>query len=784
MLKLVKAHFHKDKAVLLAFLMILIVASMLLHTSLMVAYYDSMYEEKLDNQGVSDSMFFCLGDEDKINDTLNDMDYVDSSYLVDIIIPDMVTLSVNGAKDKDIEGMFFVDEENEAVYQNLHYVEKDDSIEGPSICLNVYTAYAEGIRAGDKIKVFNKELGSYELTVKGIYEDLFCGQMYSYYSTIVDKETYGKLSGRSESVSGTAMPFQMQFLCVKFKAGEDISIKTTLLQDEFAKAGMYCRGYDKVLAKAGYTGISNIIAAFMASFSVIIMIITFIMIIFTVNTNINRDIRNIGALRAVGFTIPQVRTSLMAEYSLVAAVACLTGITGSYFIFPVLENLALKQLTGLVWEGGFHPAMSLPVLAGVIAVMLAVTFAATHLIRNIHPATALRFGLESHSFRKNYLPLDKTTGGINILLALKSTLQNKGQNLIIAGVILAVSYLTAFSTILFYNTRVDITRFQRLLQGDAPDAYVNIKYDSPEEMYDIIDRIQAMDAVTEAYGLANTDAHSGDYNCFLLYSNKPQYVYCGVYEGEMALEANEAVVGGLLAGKQGLGVGDEIKIKYMDREESFLITGLQQAVYSMGERIYITDEGFKRFDAEPKYTYVRVRINDATEANVDKFLEDAKDLLGDNCTSTENYYHTQRSTDNVPVFAVSLVILILICLNIFTVLIVIRLLLKTVFIKREKEFGIKKAVGFTSGQLRIQLALSLIPVSIAGSVLGGICACLTTNRLFDLIFSSYGIKNSDLLINPVVVPVTLLIVTVLVFIVSFVMSGRMRKVSAYQLISE
>ena len=95
MLKLVKAHFHKDKAVLLAFLMILIVASMLLHTSLMVAYYDSMYEEKLDNQGVSDSMFFCLGDEDKINDTLNDMDYVDSSYLVDIIIPDIVTLSIH-----------------------------------------------------------------------------------------------------------------------------------------------------------------------------------------------------------------------------------------------------------------------------------------------------------------------------------------------------------------------------------------------------------------------------------------------------------------------------------------------------------------------------------------------------------------------------------------------------------------------------------------------------------------------------------------------------------------
>ncbi len=784
MLKLVKAHFHKDKAVLLAFLLILTVASMLLHTSLMVARYDSMYEDKLEQQGVSDSLFFCLGDEDEINDAINDMDYVDSSYLVDIIIPDMVTLSVNGGKDTEIEGLFFVDEENEAVYQKLHYVEKDDSITGPSICINVYTAYAEGIRVGDKLKVSNKDAGSYELTVKGIYEDLFCGQMYSYYSTIIDHGTYETLSDETESISSVTMPFQMQFLCVKFKAGEDISIKTTALQDEFTKAGMYCRGYDKVLAKAGYTGISNIVAAFMASFSVIIMIIAFIMIIFTVNTNINRDIRNIGALRAVGFTISQVRTSLMVEYSLVAAVACLIGVTGSYLVFPVLENLALKQLTGLVWEGGFHPFMSLPLFAGMIAVMLIVTFVATHLIRNIHPATALRFGLESHSFKKNYLPLDKTNGSLNGLLALKSTLQNKGQNIIVAGVILAVSYLTAFSSILFYNTRIDITNFQRLLQGDAPDAYVNITYDTPEEMYDIIDKIQSMDVVTEAYGLTNADAHSGDYNCYLLYSTNPQYVYCGVYEGEMAIEANEAIVGGLLAERQGLGIGDEIKVKYMDKEVSFLITGLQQAVYSMGERIYISEEGFRRLDGEPKYSYVRVRIEDATEERVDKFLEDAEKLLGDNCTSTENYYHTQRSTDNVPVFAVSLVILILIILNIFTVLVVIRLLLKTVFIKREKEFGIKKAVGFTSRQLRIQLALSLIPISIIGSVLGGIAACLTTNKLFDLIFSSYGIKNSDLLINPGVIPVTILLVTILVFVISFIMSGRMKKVSAYQLISE
>ncbi len=222
----------------------------------------------------------------------------------------------------------------------------------------------------------------------------------------------------------------------------------------------------------------------------------------------------------------------------------------------------------------------------------------------------------------------------------------------------------------------------------------------------------------------------------------------------------------------------------MDKEESFLITGLQQAVYGFGERIYISDEGFRRLGGEPQYTYIRVRIEDPSEAAVDEFLERAKTLLGDNCTSTENYYRYQRSTDNVPVFAVALVVLVLIVLNIITVAIVIRLLLKTVFIKREKEFGIKKAVGFTSRQLRVQLALSLVPVTLIGSVSGAVLSCFTTNRLFDLVFGSYGIRNSDLTVNPLVIPVTILIVTLMVFVISFVMTGKMKKISAYKLISE
>ena len=129
----------------------------------------------------------------------------------------------------------------------------------------------------------------------------------------------------------------------------------------------------------------------------------------------------------------------------------------------------------------------------------AVVFLATARIKKLHPATALRFGLASNSFRKNHLPLSETKGSLNLLMGLKSSLQNMNQNLIIFGILAAVSFMTVFSGVLFYNTRIDMTDFQTMLQGDSPDAYIYITYKDDEELNEIIEIIGSMDEVTEVY---------------------------------------------------------------------------------------------------------------------------------------------------------------------------------------------------------------------------------------------------------------------------------------------
>jgi ABC-type antimicrobial peptide transport system permease subunit len=128
--------------------------------------------------------------------------------------------------------------------------------------------------------------------------------------------------------------------------------------------------------------------------------------------------------------------------------------------------------------------------------------------------------------------------------------------------------------------------------------------------------------------------------------------------------------------------------------------------------------------------------------------------------------------------------MIMVGLNVAIILLVVKILLKTLFIKKEKEFGIKKAVGFTSRQLKLQLSLSLLPVTLIASVLGALLGFVLVNPLMTAILSGFGMHKIDFIVFPVLILLTIVLIGVLVFAMTYVMSGSIKKVSAYELISE
>ena len=291
-----------------------------------------------------------------------------------------------------------------------------------------------------------------------------------------------------------------------------------------------------------------------------------------------------------------------------------------------------------------------------------------------------------------------------------------------------------------------------------------------------------VDGVSEAYGLYSVEATVDGADVTLIYVTDPDYVYCGVYEGKIMREDNEVVIGSSVAESLGVGIGDEITVEYGENSRRYLITGLQQSV--MNTRIYMTDKAAQALGVDTRYKLLRVRVADATDKRVEEVLSRIDSLDDAAITETKNYYREQRSSENVPVYAVGFIVLIMIILSIATVLLVIRLLLKTVFIRKEREFGIKKAVGFTSSQLRYQLALALMPTTIIAAIAGSLLGYVLLNPLFTMILGGYGVKNADLLLQPLMIPISAVAVTAMVFVFSFAMSGKMKRLSSYKLIQE
>ena len=83
-----------------------------------------------------------------------------------------------------------------------------------------------------------------------------------------------------------------------------------------------------------------------------------------------------------------------------------------------------------------------------------------------------------------------------------------------------------------------------------------------------------------------------------------------------------------------------------------------------------------------------------------------------------------------------------------------------------------------------KIKLGLFPKVLIAIVLGSLLGYFLLNPLFTLILGGYGVKNADLLLRPMMIVVSAAAVTAMVFVFSFLMSGRMKKLSAYKLIQE
>jgi putative ABC transport system permease protein len=215
--------------------------------------------------------------------------------------------------------------------------------------------------------------------------------------------------------------------------------------------------------------IPTIVSLMIVALAAILLVISLIVVSYRIINSIEEDMTNIGALKAIGYSSGQVVSSIVAQFMGLVVLGALSGTALSQLAMPSLSGL-LESQSAFVWRPSFDMGLAVASCAVIWAAVLATAFASAMRIRSLDPLTALRFGIHTHSFTKNHVPLDTTPSPLALSLAMKHLLQSKRQAAGIALIISSVSFAAVSGISIYYNVGVETDDFISTVSGENPDC--------------------------------------------------------------------------------------------------------------------------------------------------------------------------------------------------------------------------------------------------------------------------------------------------------------------------
>jgi putative ABC transport system permease protein len=122
--------------------------------------------------------------------------------------------------------------------------------------------------------------------------------------------------------------------------------------------------------------------------------------------------------------------------------------------------------------------------------------------------------------------------------------------------------------------------------------------------------------------------------------------------------------------------------------------------------------------------------------------------------------------------------------TVLVVMLVLYFVINALVIRKKHELGIQKAVGFTTFQLMNQLSLGFLPPIITGILLGSLLGMTQTNALMSIAQRGMGVMRAHYIITPLWIALFGVAIVILSYLTSMLITYRIRKISAYQLVSE
>lgn len=668
----------------------------------------------------------------------------------------------------------------------IDIIDEGDKWKENSILLPYYMKAGMGYETGDIIYLENSR-DTYRFEVYGFTEDIMFATPTNIpvLKCFISSEAFEKYT--DEWLKETAYRVRLAPESDAEKFSEKVQGVLNKEIADYQQAVNWTLDYSTMKYGAGIT--ANMFMGVLSAFALILIGISLVIVRFNINNSIEMNMKNIGMLEACGYTSSQLRTASVLEFMIVSILGAAVGIVGAHFVSGAVGSILAASI-GSRWEMGFDiKSMVISILAALILIY-ATVYISCRKYKKIAPLEAMREGIQAHNFKRNHMSLDRTRLPLHMSLGVKKILADKKKSVIVCLIIMILTFCTNLAFSIYDNYAVKDERLIEMTGFETPDITASVHEEEPgkalvqiEEMKEKIEREQGIEQVVEYT--------ADDLNC--TYKGKKEGVNCDAYsdtddlrinnvvEGRRPIYDNEVMLSNTTAERLGADTGDVVYLEMGGKSADYLVTGLSQGINHLGKKAMITKEGYLRIKPElvPEL-YIYLDEN----ADINTVMDRIEEMPGMENTKITNFSDYISVTLNSIKSVMKLLCTVMLAVVTVVIAMILILLIKTQIVREQKYLGIYKALGYTTGQLMMQITMNCIPVVAAGTLLGSVAAWFGTEGSMVLCLSAFGIRKCSLDLSIGAIVLCAAGIVLWAWLIAAVCSARIRKIVPCEIIQQ
>lgn len=522
-----------------------------------------------------------------------------------------------------------------------------------------------------------------------------------------------------------------------------------------------------------------ICAAILSAMAFIVLLIVTIVIIANVVTDIQENMTKLGILKAIGYQSKQIIFAYILQLTLIAVISSAIGALISYCLFPTVNEMMISQ-TGIPYRIHFLPMPFIITIAFITLVILTAVYLSAHKIKRFEAIRALRQGIHTHNFRKNHIPLSKTRMSILPALSLKTAAVQKKQNITVCIITLMLTLVVAFTAVMLRNVILDQQPMIDMIAGETADSCIGIDAEKEAELKAYFEKDSRVKKSYLFYTgvLRHVNGVSLAVTITDDFDDINNHMVC--VEGRLPRYENETAIAIKYAKDQGINIGDEITLSADGKEAVYIVSGYSQLSNNLGKDCFLTRQGYERMG---KLSLANYYLNLTEGSDIDAFNEDVQSIFHEHMKASVNIASVIEATGSVYVALMSFIVIVIVLLSILIVVMVLYLVVRTLLNQKQYDYGIMKALGFTTSQLVLHTAISFMPIVVASCVIGLIMNSFLINPLAALFLGNIGIVKCMFEIPYDLIAVFGIGLILFTFIIVCVMSLRIKRITPKALLS-